>query len=435
MAKILLNQRGWAFRNGGAYPEALPSHDLPRAQVVRASGEQRARNDTTGVPCKDERDRRSDEVTEADDRPNTKALDWFKFRNVAPLDLHQVFDARKRVEHRVRTENQALRNESDQSSMFEEIVGDSAPLRRVLGQMAKVARTDATVLILGETGTGKELVARAIHGASGRSTQAFIAVNCAAIPSTLISSELFGHEKGAFSGALQRRIGRFEAAERGTIFLDEVGDLPQEAQSSLLRVLQEKAFERIGSNRALRSDVRVLAATNRNLKGAVSQGTFRPDLYYRLNVFPIDVPPLRDRAEDIPLLIEHIVERFAKEAGKKVTQIEAKTLELLQAYSWPGNVRELQNVIERAIILCERETLSVDEAWVGRDGDNACGPTVSPIRSPTAQERDRIEAALEASQGKVAGPSGAAAKLGIPRQTLESQIRALRINKYKFKMP
>jgi formate hydrogenlyase transcriptional activator len=258
-------------------------------------------------------------------------------------------------------------------------------------------------------------------------------VNCAAIPPTLIASELFGHEKGSFTGAVQRRIGRFEAADGGTIFLDEVGELPPEAQVSLLRVLQEREFERVGSNRPLPVDVRVLAASNRDLKSAVAQGKFREDLYYRLNVFPIEVPALRDRADDVPLLVEYLVQRFAQKAGKKIRRIDGTTLELLRAYDWPGNVRELQNVIERSVILSDGEVFSVDEAWLRRNANGAFGSTVSAAGAGPAHERESIESALAATQGRVSGPSGAAVRLGIPRQTLESRIRALRINKHRFK--
>ena len=333
-------------------------------------------------------------------------------------------DERKRAEQRVRNENQALRDEIDRSSMFEEIVGSSAPLQRVLDQVARVAGADTTVLILGETGTGKELVARAIHKRSKRTNRAFIRVNCAAIPPSLIASELFGHEKGAFTGAVQRRIGRFEAAEGGTIFLDEAGELPSEAQVSLLRVLQEREFERIGSNRAIPVDVRVLAATNRDLASAVAQGKFREDLYYRLNVFPIVVPALRERSDDIRLLVEYLVRRYAQLAGKRINQIEGRTLELLSAYDWPGNVRELQNVIERSVILTDGDVFSVDEAWLTRNADP---------KDAGAGEREKIEAALAATKGRVSGPHGAATMLGVPRQTLESRIRALHINKHQFK--
>src|SRR6202034_3607353 len=254
----------------------------------------------------------------------------------------------------------------DRSSMFEEIVGESPALQTVLSRVTKVAPTDSTVLITGETGTGKELVARAIHKRSPRSARAFISVNCAAIPTSLILSELFGHEKGAFTGATQRRLGRFELAEGGTIFLDEVGELPAETQIALLRVLQEREFERVGAAGAIRTNVRVIAATNRDLEAAIAAGTFRSDLFYRLNVFPIEMPPLRERREDIPLLVEYFIDRFARQAGKSFRAVNKKSLELLQSYPWPGNIRELQNVIERSVIVCDTETFSVDESWLSR---------------------------------------------------------------------
>jgi PAS domain S-box-containing protein len=346
-------------------------------------------------------------------------------------------DDRKRAEERVQSENLALREDVDRSSMFEEIVGASEPLRRVLAQVAKVAPTDSTVLILGETGTGKELIARAIHKRSNRSTRAFIGVNCAAIPPSLIASELFGHEKGAFTGALQRRVGRFEAADGGTIFLDEIGELPLETQSALLRVLQERELERVGSSQPIAVDVRVLAASNRNLKLAVAAGTFRQDLFYRLNVFPIQIPALRERAGDISLLVEYLIDRYARGAAKKIRTIEGKTMKLLKAYDWPGNVRELQNVIERAVILCETDTFTVDEAWLKRELSPASTREDVQGESLRRLDRDRekemIEAALAGSRGRISGPFGAAAKLGIPRQTLESRIASLGINKYRFK--
>jgi len=333
-------------------------------------------------------------------------------------------DARKRAEQSVRNENQALRDEIDHSSMFEEIVGSSAPLQNVLDQVARVAGADTTVLILGETGTGKELIARAIHRRSKRATRAFIRVNCAAIPPSLTASELFGHEKGAFTGAVQRRIGRFEAADGGTIFLDEVGELPAETQVSLLRVIQERELERIGSNKTIPVDVRVLAASNRDLTSAVAQGRFREDLYYRLNVFPIVVPALRERADDIRLLVEYLVRRYAQTAGKKIERIDGKTLELLSSYDWPGNVRELQNVIERSVILTDGNVFSIDGAWLKRNAEP---------KDIAVGEREKIEAALAAAKGRVSGPHGAATMLGIPRQTLESRIRDLHINKHQFK--
>jgi formate hydrogenlyase transcriptional activator len=339
---------------------------------------------------------------------------------------------RKQAEERVQKENLALREEIDHSSMFEEIVGSSAALRKVLAQVTRVAPVDSTVLILGETGTGKELIARAIHKRSKRSARAFVRVNCASIPQSLIASELFGHEKGAFTGALQRRLGRFELADGGTIFLDEIGELPAETQIALLRVLQEREFERVGSSQPISVDVRVLAATNRDLKAAVDAGTFREDLYYRLNVFPIQVPSLRERADDIPLLVEYLIERYAKQAGKKIRNIQKKSLELFQAYDWPGNIRELQNVIERAVVLCDSETFSVDETWLKRDGQRSA-PAMPFVATLVEREKEIIETTLAACQGRVAGPLGAAAKLGIPRQTLESKIKTLGIDKHRFR--
>jgi len=303
--------------------------------------------------------------------------------------------------------------------------------------VAKVASTDSTVLILGETGTGKELVARAIHNRSNRSDRAFIRVNCAAIPPSLIASELFGHEKGAFTGAMQRRVGRFELANRGTIFLDEIGELPAETQITLLRVLQERELERVGGSESISVDVRVLAATNRDLNAAVAAGTFRQDLFYRLNVFPIEVPPLRERLDDIPLLVEYLIDRYAKKTGKTITNITKRTLEVLQAYDWPGNVRELQNVVERAVVVCEGTTFSVDETWLKHDRcqERKHATLVErPLgRLDAHREKEIIVAALAESKGKIAGPAGAAAKLAIPRTTLESKIRALGINKHLFK--
>ena len=342
-------------------------------------------------------------------------------------------DDRKRAEERIHKENLALREEIDHSSMFEEIVGSSEALRKVLTQVTKVAPSDSTVLILGETGTGKELIARAIHRRSKRSSRAFIRVNCAAIPASLIASELFGHEKGAFTGALQRHLGRFELADGGTIFLDEIGDLPAETQIVLLRVLQEREIQRVGGNQSIPVDVRVLAATNRDLKAAIGAGTFRQDLFYRLNVFPIRIPSLRERLDDIPLLITYLVERYAKKAGKKIRNIQKKTLELFQAYDWPGNIRELQNVIERAVVLCDSDTFSVDETWLKPEEQKVSGAVV-PLGATLAEhEKEIIEAALADCGGQVSGPTGAAVKLGLPRQTLESKIVALGINKHRFK--
>src|ERR1700741_2717812 len=315
-------------------------------------------------------------------------------------------DDRVRAEERTRNENLALREQIDRDSMFEDIVGSSEALRKVLRQIAKRASSDSTVLILGETGTGKELIARSIHKRSNRADRAFIGVNCAAIPASLIASELFGHEKGAFTGATQRRLGRFESANGGTIFLDEVGDLPPEIQVALLRVLQEREIERVGSNKAIPIDVRIIAATHRDLNALVADGKFREDLLYRLNVVPIDLPPLRERAADIPLLVEFFIDRFGKKAGKKFRTIDKKSLRLLQAYDWPGNIRELQSVIERAFMLCEGETFSVDETWLRRQlpVTRSRPSTLSGVL--TQQEKEMIEAARAESYGRISGPSG-----------------------------
>jgi len=342
-------------------------------------------------------------------------------------------DDRKRAEERLHNENLVLREEIDRSSMFEEIVGSSKPMSQFLKKVEKVAPSDSTVLILGETGTGKELIARALHRRSKRASRAFVKVNCAAIPQSLIASELFGHEKGAFTGALQRRVGRFESANGGTLFLDEIGELPMETQIALLRVLQEKEFERVGSNHPISVDVRLIAATNRDLPGAVAAGTFRKDLFYRLNVFPIAVPPLRERAEDIPLLVEYFVGRFAKEAGKAIRHIGKNTVEQLQGYHWPGNIRELQNVVERAVILSETDTFVVDESWLESESEESSQR--KGLSTLGDREVEMIEAALAESHGRISGPSGAAAKLGIPRQTLESKIRRLGLDKYGQKRP
>jgi formate hydrogenlyase transcriptional activator len=340
-------------------------------------------------------------------------------------------DDRKRTEERLQIENLVLREEIDRSSMFQEVVGSSKPMRQVLRQVEKVAPSDSTVLILGETGTGKELIARALHRRSKRSNRALVRVNCAAIPQSLIASELFGHEKGAFTGALQRRVGRFEAANGGTLFLDEIGELPMETQIALLRVLQEKEFERVGSNIPISVDVRLIAATNRDLPAAVAAGTFRQDLFFRLNVFPITVPPLRERVDDIPLLVEYFIERFAKSAGKNIRHIGKRALDLLKSYHWPGNIRELQNVMERAVILSETDTFVIDESWLKSESPKASRP--AGLSAFEAREIEMIEAALAESQGRIAGASGAASKLGIPRQTLESKIRRFGINIYKHK--
>lgn len=380
-----------------------------------------------------------------------------KFRAISEADSHEYCTARAEIareahrplekayseiqasKNELLNENIVLREEIDRTSMFEEIVGVSSPIRSALFELSKVAPTDATVLITGETGTGKELFARAIHKRSRRSNRPFVAVNCATIPPSLIASELFGHEKGAFTGATERRQGRFELAEGGTIFLDEVGELPPEIQVALLRVLQEREFERVGGSRPIQSNVRVIAATNRDLEAAIDDKTFRSDLFFRLNVFPLEVPPLRERADDIRLLVEYFTFRFAKRTGKEITRICGKTLGWLQSYDWPGNVRELQNVVERAVIVAGSEVLHIDERWLSRRRTGT-SPAVrvnyhrAPSCTLASQEKLAIEAALIECRGRVSGPFGAARVLGIPSSTLESKIKALKIDKRSFKV-
>src|SRR5215472_17366319 len=355
-----------------------------------------------------------------------KAIRWY----ASGTDIED----RKQAEEQLHKENLALREEINHISMFEEIVGSSEALQRVLRQLTKVAPSDSTVLITGESGTGKELIARAIHNRSKRAGRPFIGVNCAAIPGSLVASELFGHEKGAFTGATQRRLGRFEAANGGTIFLDEVGDLPADIQIALLRVLQEREIERVGSNTPIPVDVRVLAATHRDLANLASEGKFRQDLLYRLNVVPIAMPSLRERLSDIPLLVEYFIARFGKQAAKKFRRIDKKTLQLLQAYEWPGNVRELQNVIERAVILSDSDTFAVDETWLKGKPSETPRSTPDLTGALLKQEREMIEAALAESSGRISGPAGAAARLGLPSRTLDSKIKRLGINKHQFKV-
>lgn len=340
---------------------------------------------------------------------------------------------RSAVNDELKQETVIFEEEVETTSMFEGIVGSSQPLKHVLKQITKVAPVDSTALILGETGTGKELVARAIHRRSSRSARPFIQVNCAAIPQSLIASELFGHEKGAFTDAVQRRLGRFERAHGGTIFLDEVGELPPDTQVALLRVLQEREFERIGGTQSIRVDVRVIAATNRDLKIATADGEFRLDLFYRLNVFPIEVPPLRERTDDILPLLAYFVKRFAIQSGKSIRSIEKRALELCQAHNWPGNVRELQNVVERAMILSSGDVMSVDSSWFSKGSHSAVRRHSQFAGRGDSEERQIIEAALGESRGRIAGPGGAAARLQIPRSTLESRIKALEISKSQFK--
>jgi PAS domain S-box-containing protein len=387
--------------------EAASSNEIPvevEARVRRHDGEYRCFMHQL-LPLRDECGR---------------LLRWCGIR----IDIEE----RKKAEEFYQRENVAMRDEIDTTLMFEGFVGSSPRLRTALTRVARVAPIDTTVLITGETGTGKELVARAIHKRSNRAHRPFVTVNCAAIPRDLIASELFGHEKGAFTGAIQRRLGRFELAEGGTLFLDEVGELPAETQVALLRVLQEREFQRVGSNHSIRANVRVIAATHRDLEALVTNGTFRQDLFYRINVFPVEVPALRDRKEDLRQLIEYFISRYSSKASKKIRSIDRKSLDRLQAYAWPGNIRELQNVIERSVILCDSEHLSVDANWLLQD--QKC---TQPLpQEMIATEKGRIESALGACRGRVSGPSGAAIRLGIPPSTLDSRIKALRIDKRRF---
>jgi len=349
------------------------------------------------------------------------------------IENARVHDQIAALKEQLECERVYVEDEILAAAKFEEIVGSSESLVQALGQVARVAPTDSTVLVTGETGTGKELIARAIHKRSRRADKPFIRVNCAAIPQSLIASELFGHEKGAFTGATERRLGRFELANGGTIFLDEIGDIPADMQIALLRVLQEREFERVGGARTVSVDVRVVAATNRDLKAAVEAGTFRLDLFYRLNVFPVRAPSLRERKEDIPLLAKYFIERYARSAGKKIKSVDKRALQLWQAYDWPGNIRELQNVIERAVILCDRETLSIDETSMHCETVRTLQRSTRLSEALTNTEKAMIEAALQETRGRTSGPSGAAVKLGIPRSTLESKIRSLQINKHLFR--
>jgi formate hydrogenlyase transcriptional activator len=341
--------------------------------------------------------------------------------------MERELDALKDQLHK---ENIVLRDEGNRTSMFEEIVGTSPALQALLARVAKVAGTDSTVLIAGETGTGKELVARAVHRRSARASRAFVSVNCAAVPRELIASELFGHEKGAFTGATHRRLGRFELAHGGTIFLDEVGELSMETQVALLHVLQEREFERVGGSTPVRVDVRIVTATNRDLQTAIEAGRFRSDLFYRLNVFPVAVPPLRERAEDIPLLVEYFIDRYARLAGKTIRRVDKRTLDHLRSYRWPGNVRELENVIERSVIMCDTDEFTIDESWLSTASVKD-SPALSSMLA--GHEKAIVEDVLCASGGRVSGPSGAAARLGIAPPTLVSKIRGLGIDKNRFR--
>jgi len=339
-------------------------------------------------------------------------------------------------------ENVSLRQELAERGMFGEIIGSSTALRTVLNRVERVAPTDTTVLILGETGVGKELIARAIHDRSPRAGHALVCVNCAALSPGLIASELFGHERGAFTGATQRREGRFELAAGGTIFLDEIGDLPLDLQVALLRVLQEQEFERVGGSRTLRANVRVIAATHRDLRSSVADGSFREDLYYRLSVFPIALPPLRERREDIPALVEYFARRFAERRGLDYTGIDPASLRRMMEYDWPGNVRELGNIVERAMILSDGGPLCLDQQSMelsslpGPDGPWIASAAIARgnLREGLrGQEKKLIEEALAACEGRVAGARGAALRLGIPPATLDNKIRLYHIDKARFR--
>jgi formate hydrogenlyase transcriptional activator len=334
----------------------------------------------------------------------------------------------RKLREQLEAENISLREQLGQAPWFEEILAHSAKLKRVLDTVEQVATTDATVLVTGETGTGKELIARAIHRRSSRARGPLVKVNCAAIPDTLLASELFGHERGAFSGAVERRKGRFEQAHGGTLFLDEIGELPQEMQVLLLRVLQEREFERLGGTQTLQVDVRLVAATNRDLAEDVRAGRFRSDLYYRLNVFPVHVPALRERPEDIPPLVAHFTEKFGERFGRKIERIERKTLDVLQAHRWPGNVRELENTVERAVILSRNGALTIDAEMLHGAATERAAEEPGELA-----EREAIEAALKASSGKIAGETGAAKKVGLPASTLEFRIKKLGIDKLRYR--
>src|SRR5580704_2375569 len=423
----------------GLSPEDVTAEDF-RARVfhpedIERLAEERLKALSRGIPFENEqRARRKD-----------GQYRWFSIRYNPLLDEQGLpvrwyaagidIEDRKQAEGRTRNENLALREQIDRDSMFEDLVGTSEALVEVLRQLAKVAPSDSTVLILGETGTGKELIARAIHKRSKRAQQAFIGINCAAIPPSLIASELFGYEKGAFTGATQRRLGRFESANGGTIFLDEIGDLPAEIQIALLRVLQEREIERVGSNKPIPVDVRVLGATHRDLNTLVAEGKFRQDLLYRLNVVPIQMPSLRERTDDISLLVEYFIGRFGKKVGKKFRTIDERTLNLFKAYGWPGNIRELQNVIERAVILSEDDTFLVDDGWLALESPQLQDPKIALNEALSRQEREMIESVLAETGGRVSGPGGAAEKLSIPARTLDSKIKRLGINKFRFKDP
>ncbi len=362
---------------------------------------------------------------------DVKFLTQFARQVAIAVDNAVVYGQISELKDRLAQQKLYLEDEIRSELNFEEIVGKSEALRRVLTLVETVAPTDSTVLIYGETGTGKELIARAVHNLSSRGSHAFVKLNCAAIPTGLLESELFGHEKGAFTGAIAQRIGRFELAHRGTVFLDEIGEVPLELQPKLLRVLQEREFERLGSTRTLRTDARLIAATNRDLEAMVGEQKFRSDLYYRLNVFPVRVPALRERPEDIPLLVRHFVQQFSRRMNKTIDTIFSETMTMLMRYHWPGNIRELQNVVERAVILSTGPVLNVPTNELHLRADE---PPVSNHDAGNLQltldgaERQGILTALEKTNWKVAGPQGAAVLLGMHRSTLQSRMQKLGIH-------
>jgi transcriptional regulator with GAF, ATPase, and Fis domain len=341
-------------------------------------------------------------------------------------ELKTAFDEISQLKRKLEAENTYLQEEIKQVESFHEIIGSAKTLKKVLRKVKQVAKTDATVLILGETGTGKELLARAVHDASDRSAKPLVKVNCSALPAELIESELFGHEKGAFTGAINRKIGRFELAHKGTIFLDEIGDLPIALQTRLLRVLQEREFERLGGEVTLKVDVRVIAATNRNLEEQVINGEFRQDLYYRLNVFPIESPPLRDRLEDIPDLVHHFINKYNKKLNHKIKSVQTNVLEKLGAYHWPGNIRELEHIIERAIILNQGSQLRLGEWFIANNTNQAASEELSTLAE---KEKEYILKVLENTNWKVRGKNGAAEILGLKPTTLESRMKKLEIQR------
>lgn len=425
--QVVSRQIGMTTAEVGAGGDAysLPFHpeDVDRVQAERAEGLARGRSFQLEV-----------RVRQLDGYYRWHLMQYKPFLNdagellrwyVTGTDIHE----RRKREEALEIENITLRRELSGGD-GSEIVGNSQPVQALRKQIARIAGSDATVLIIGETGTGKELVAQALHRQSGRSKRPFIRVNCAAIPQSLIASELFGHEKGAFTGATQRREGKFEAANGGTLFLDEVGDLPMETQVALLRVLQEREIERIGSNTPVSIDIRLIAATHRNLAQAIAAGTFREDLFFRLNVLPLTMPSLRERLEDIPSLVNHFIARFNARSGKKIRHIEKQALVKMQSYAWPGNIRELQNVIERAVILSEGDTLFFDDSWLKHDSKQDRTPSSMSMAALQQQEKAMIEAALKACSGRISGPNGAAVRLGMPRQTLESKMKKFGITRF-----